>query len=662
MVSKKEYLELIQEIKRHDELYYSACTPEISDYEYDLLTKRVEAIEKEHPEWVSSSSPTQSVSDSLSSGFHTVKHKYPMLSLSNTYNEEEVEDFIKRLQKLLERNEIDFFAELKMDGVAISVRYEKGLYVQAVTRGNGKEGDDVTENVRQIANLPSRLQEEVSLELRGEVYLPVEIFRELNREKEEAGQEVWANPRNAAAGSLKLLDSREVKRRKLHIVFYDVVEMDRAPLERQSEISPFLLKLGLPVFDRENMAKCASTEEIFQFAHSIEKKREGYPFEIDGIVIKLDTIQERKFLGSTGKCPRWAVAYKFAPEKALTEILEITVQVGRTGVLTPVAELLPTPLAGSTISRATLHNQDEVERKDIRVHDRVWIEKGGDVIPKVVSVDLSKRSSNAVPWKMPLHCPSCGEAVFRLEGEVAYRCNNHFSCPAQSLRRISFFVAKGAMDIDHLGEKIVEKLIDAGLIRKLSDIYRLKEEDLSEIEGFKEKSIQNLLKSIQKSKRVSLARFIFALGIKFVGTGGSEILANHFRYLHNLQQASIEELLSLDGVGPKMADSVHEFFRRDENLKEIDELLSLGIELIAPEEKKQGHHFFNKTFVLTGTLEKYGRAEATALIKERGGKVSSSVSSQTDYVLAGSEAGSKLKKAESLGVKILAEEEFNAML
>lgn len=661
MVDRKQYLELIAEIQRHDELYYSDCKPEISDYEYDQLVARVKKIEKDHPDWMSDSSPTQNITDSLSSGFKTVKHTYPMLSLANTYSKEELADFVKRLEKLLERKEIDLFAELKMDGLAISVRYEKGKFHQAVTRGNGKEGDDVTENVRQIVNLPHELKEDSTLELRGEVYLPIQIFRQLNQEKEEAGQDLWANPRNAAAGSLKLLDPKEVKRRKLHVVFYDIVEMEGKSLERHREIPDLLTSLGLPAFAVDDTALCSSLEELIHFSIKIEKKRDHYPFEIDGIVVKLDTIQERKFLGNTGKSPRWAVAYKFAPEQALTQIQAITVQVGRTGVLTPVAELKPTLLAGSTISRATLHNQDEIERKDIRIHDTVLIEKGGDVIPKVVSVDLTKRPPDTKPWKMPTHCPSCGEKAIRVEGEVAYRCVSH-SCPQQSLRRICFFVAKGAMDIDHLGEKIVEKLIDAGFIRKLSDIYRIKAKDLETIEGFKEKSIHNLLESIERSKTVPLARFIFALGIKFVGSGGSEILANHFRSLEALSKASKEELLALEGIGPKVAESIVHFFSQSIHLEEIKELLEVGVSLIIPEEKRTDHPFFNKTFVLTGTLEKYGRAEASTLIKDRGGKVSSSVSRQTDYILAGSEAGSKLKKGESLGIKILSEEEFNAML
>jgi DNA ligase (NAD+) len=662
LVDKKKYLELIREIQKHDDLYYSECKPEISDYKYDQLVINVRKIEKEHPEWVSDSSPTQSISDSLSFGFKAVKHNYPMLSLANTYSNEEVSDFVKRLEKLLERKEIDFFAELKMDGLAISIRYDKGQLAQALTRGNGKEGDDVTENVRQISNLPHQLASPVTIELRGEVYLPIQIFRELNQEKEEAGQDIWANPRNAAAGSLKLLDSREVKKRKLHVVFYDVVEISGSLLERQSQIPDLLNSLGLPIFDKDDRAHCSSLQEIINFAKKIEKKRKDYPFEIDGIVIKLDTLAERKFLGTTGKSPRWAVAYKFAPEQALSQIEAITVQVGRTGVLTPVAELRPTLLAGSTISRATLHNQDEVDRKDIRVHDTVWIEKGGDVIPKVVSVDFNKRPLDTKPWKMPPYCPSCGQEVVCIEGEVAYRCVNSDGCPAQNFKRICFFVAKGAMDIDHLGGKIVEKLMDLGIIRNLADIYRIRTEDLEKVEGFKHKSIQNLIKSIERSKTVPLARFIFALGIKFVGIGGSEILANHFRSLERIEKANKEELLALEGIGPKMAESVVHFFSQQLHIKEVQDLIAEGINLIIPEEKRADHPFFNKTFVLTGSLEKYGRAEAVVLIKERGGKVSSSVSSQTDYLVAGSEAGSKLKKGESLGIQILSEEEFNALL
>jgi len=661
-MNKKEYLDLISEIARHDALYYDECNPEITDFAYDELVKKAKEIEQIHPEWKPSDSPLEKIGESPSPGFKTVKHRYPMLSLANTYSEEELDDFTKRMQKLLEREHVDFFAELKMDGVAISVRYEKGKFVQALTRGNGKEGDDVTINISQLANLPLQLKEPKTVELRGEVYLPIEIFQELNKEKEENGQEVWANPRNAAAGSIKLLDKSEVKRRKLHIVFYDIVEIEDEEIKRQSSISSILTRIGLPTFDQQDTARCKNPKEVLEFAEKIEKKRPFYPFQIDGIVIKLDTLEERGFLGTTGKTPRWAVAYKFAPEQAITTINDITVQVGRTGILTPVAELEPTLLAGSTISRATLHNQDEIDRKDIRIHDTVWIEKGGDVIPKVAGVDFTKRDSHSKAWKMPSFCPSCQSPVVRLESEVAFRCLNSYLCPAQSLRRITFFVAKGAMDIDHLGEKIVEKLLGAKIISSISDIYKITSSDLEKLEGFKEKSIHNLLDSIERSKNVPLARFIFALGIKYVGAGGSEILANHFKNIENIKKATKEELLELEGIGPKMAESIVEFFSKSRHVQEIEELLSLGVEPKAPEEIKSGHPFFQKIFVLTGTLEKYPRAEAAALIKQRGGKVASSVSKETDYLLAGSEAGSKLKKAESLGIKVLSEEEFDSML
>lgn len=660
-INQEEYHELVKQVKRHDELYYAKCTPEISDYEYDQLVKDIEAIEKRHPDWVMASSPTQSVNEKTTSGFKTVQHKIPMLSLANTYSEEELDDFIGRMQRLLEREEIDFFVELKMDGVAISVRYEEGHLVQGVTRGNGKQGDDVTENVKAISNLPLQLKGKnipKALELRGEVYLPIKTFQALNSEKEEAGQDVWANPRNAAAGSLKLLDVAEVKRRKLCVVFYDVVRADGITIKTQSAIPAYIASLGLPCFSGENIARCTSSNEIHQFATTIQNKRASFPFEIDGIVIKVDTIEERKYLGYTGKSPRWAVAYKFAPEQAITSIEDITVQVGRTGVLTPVAELNPVKLAGSTISRATLHNQDEIERKDIRIGDVVVIEKGGDVIPKVVSVDVTKRRSKAKPWKMPRECPGCKKQVVHDETEVAYRCPDPTSCPAGAWRRISFFVSKGAMDIENLGEKVVQKLMEQGMIVKLSDIYRLTKDDLLSLEGFKEKSAQNLIDSIEKSKTTALSRFLFALGIKFVGIGGAEILANHYRSIDAILSATKDDLLDLEGMGPKMADSVIEYLGNPGNIQEIKELLALGVAPTPPAEKRLDHPFADKTFVLTGSLLEYTRTQAATLIKERGGKVSSSVSKKTDFVLAGADPGSKYKKAKSLGVTILSESEF----
>lgn len=665
-VTKSEYEALLETIRRHDEKYYEQAKPEITDYEYDQLLKELEAIEQDHPEWVVADSPTRTLGDAPTAGFKQVKHKHPMLSLSNTYSEEEVKGFIDRIHKLTGNEKSPLSCELKMDGVAVGITYINGRLKSGVTRGNGKVGDDITANVRKIASLPKELKGSdipERLELRGEIFIPKKTFLALNTEREENGEEGWANPRNAAAGSLKLLDSEESGRRGLDIVLYNVAEETSGKLKKQSDTREFLKQFDLPVFAKEHVAVCHTEQEVMEFAHQIEKVRDDFPFEIDGIVIKLDQLSEHKFIGSTGKCPRWATAYKFAPEQAVTVVKEITTQVGRTGVITPVAELEPVLLAGSTIARATLHNQDEVKRKDIRAQDTVIIEKGGDVIPKVVRVDLSKRPDGSVAWEMDTHCPICGTPVERVPGQVAVRCPNRDTCGGQHLRRINFFVAKNAMDIDTLGEKIVAKLVEKGIIANFADIYAIRREDLEGLEGFKDKSINNLLDNIEKSKDVPLARLVFALGIPFVGTQTAELLAQEFGTLEALMEAPFEQFVTIEGVGPKVAESLVEFFATPRNQEEIKTLLERGVRPQKAEKVAASDHpFAGKTFVLTGTLEELTRSEATHLIKERGGKVSGSVSKKTDYVLAGEAAGAKYDKAQKLGVKILSEEEFKKAL
>ena len=540
MATKSEYQKLVKEALHHDKLYFVEARPAISDYQYDQLIKSIEAIEKAHPDWVLANSPTQHVTGDAKtkSKFAQVAHTKPMLSLSNTYSEEELSHFLKRMHKYLEKDVTDFTVELKIDGVALSIRYEKGHLVQAVTRGDGKKGEDVTENVKTIKSLPHMLKGEglpEVLELRGEVYMPLATFQRLNKAKEEAGDDVYANPRNAAAGSLKLLDTKEAAERGLDIFLYDMATGPEE-IKKQSKIAPYLKSLGLPVVDQDLVAVCHSTSQIIDYAHRIEAQRHNLFFEIDGIVIKLDDLVAREHIGMTGKSPRWAVAFKFAPEQEVTIIEDITVQVGRTGVLTPVAELKPVKLAGSTISRATLHNQDEIDRKDIRIGDEVVIEKGGDVIPKVVSVNFAKRKAKGEKWKMPRHCPSCGADVIHVKGQVALRCANP-ECKSQNLRKIIFFAAKDGMDIENMGEKVVVKLSEAGFVTSFSDIYRLSEVELSQIEGFKQKSVNNLLSAIESSKETTLDRFIFALGIKFVGKQTAELIANYVGLLKNSLQS-----------------------------------------------------------------------------------------------------------------------------
>jgi len=664
MMTKQSYDDLCQLIWHHDRLYYIEHRPEISDEEYDHLFTRLEQMEKEHPEWITPASPTQRVREGLTAGFKTVEHKIPMLSLANTYSREEIEDFIKRIEKLVGKKEFAFSVELKMDGIAISATFENGVFVRGATRGDGWKGDDITTNMRTIANLPLRLYgKEIPplLEVRGEVFMPIQVFHQLNEQKAQEGQQEWANPRNAAAGSLKLLDPKMVAERGLTIVFYAIAEESVLPFDIQSEVAPYLHKMGLPTLQYQE--RCHTIDEIWDFAEKVRTLRASLPYQIDGIVIKLDSLKEQQHLGVTGKNPRWAIAYKFAAEQAQTRIRAITVQVGRTGVLTPVAELEPVFLAGSTISRASLHNEEEIERKDIRIGDLATIEKGGDVIPKVISVDLSKRALSSEPWTMPAFCPCCGSAVVRLPGEVAVRCPNEAGCFEQQVRRLVYFSGKEAMDIDHMGEKVIIQLVQRGFVKVPSDIYQLTQEQLFQLTGFKEKSVNNLLASIEKSKEVSFERFIMALGIKYVGTGTAELLASKAGTIEKLGKMSEEALKQIEGVGDKVARSVVDYFANPDNREEIALLLARGVH---PQSTQRsgfiGHPFQSKTFVLTGTLQNYTRSGAAALIKERGGRVSDSVSKKTDYIVAGSDPGSKLDKGRQLGIEILDEEEFTARL
>lgn len=662
MLNKQEYQKLVQEMIEHDKRYYDEVKPLISDYEYDQKMALLRSFEKKHPEWIDPDSPAQRVAESATEGFTQRAHLIPMYSLENTYSEEEVADFLKRVHKTIEK--VEFCCELKMDGTAISLLYEKGKLLHATTRGNGKVGDDVTANIKTISSIPLHLKGAHfpdKIEIRGEVYMSLATFCALNASREEEGLEPFANPRNAAAGSLKLLDPKETARRKLQIVAYGFGG-EVSGVTTQTEVHAKLHEWGLPTGSKSHLAKAKNLSEIMAFAKKIQEERPHLPFEIDGIVVKVDSLKAQATLGHTGKVPRFAIAYKFAPEQAHTQIREITVQVGRSGVLTPVAELEPVFLAGSTISRATLHNEEEVARKDIRVGDSVIIEKGGDVIPKVVSVDLKKRSTHSKPWKMPTKCPICHTTVTRVEGEVAVRCPNP-RCTGQRLRRIIYFASKHAMDIENLGEKVAEQLIDLGLVTRPSDIYLLDELSLSRLEGFKEKSIRNLLESIHASRKCPLSRFIMGLGIRHVGTETAELLADHFGTLEPLLKAKEEELLQIEGIGEKTAKIIHETLHDPEVLEEIKELLAHGVKPQKSAVKKiEGHPFAGKTFVLTGTLPIYSREEATRLIKERGGKVSGSVSKETDFLLLGADPGSKYDKAKKLGIRILEENEFKHLL
>jgi len=661
--TQQEYIELAEELIEHDKHYYDEAKPVISDYEYDQKMAALIQYEKAHPDHILPHSPSARISESATEGFKQRSHLAPMMSLNNTYSEEELADFIKRVHKLLEKKEVAFCCELKMDGTSLSLRYDKGHLVHATTRGNGRLGDDVTANIKTIKSVPLKLSGSHFpdvMEVRGEVILSLATFRALNAQREEEGLEPFVNPRNAAAGSLKLLDPREVAKRKLNLVTYGIGE-GQSPIATQHEVHHYLKKMGLPIAKTEYVVVCHTLDEIMKFARKIEKERDSLPFEIDGIVVKVDELKWHSQLGVTGKAPRYAVAYKFAPEQASTRINDIVVQVGRTGVLTPVAELEPIFLAGSTISRATLHNQDEVARKDIRIGDWVSIEKAGDVIPQVVKVDFKKRHKDSKPWHMPKHCPLCKTEVVHVKGEVAVRCPNP-KCDGQKMKRIQYFASKHAMDIEHMGEKVAEQLVEKGLVSRISDIYLLDEKMLAQLDGFKEKSIHNLLKSIEGSRKCPLSRFIMGLGIKYVGTETAELLAEETGDIDTLIHMKEEDFVSIEGIGEKTAKAIAAFFRDADNREEIKLLLRHGVEPQKMKKKMTGHDFSGKTFVLTGALEHYSRDEAAALIKERGGKVSGSVSKNTDYVLVGEDPGSKYDKAKELGIKILSEEQFRKML
>lgn len=661
--TRKQYLQLVEKIIEHDKHYYDECKPEISDQEYDKLMHELFRVEKEHPDWVIPESPTQRVGEGLTKGFIQKEHLVPMLSLANTYSEEELSDWVKRVHKLLEKKQVDFCCELKIDGTAISLFYEKGKLVHALTRGNGKKGDDVTRNIKTIHSVPLKLKGRNfpdQMEIRGEVFLALSTFRALNAEREEEGLERFANPRNAAAGSLKLLEPKEVAKRKLNLICYGIAE--NSPEKTQYDTIHFLKEAGLPVCKSEYIVRAHDLKQILKFAEKTNKQRHDLAYEIDGIVVKVDELRSHNMLGVTGKTPRYAVAYKFAAEEAHTRINDIVVQVGRSGTLTPVAELEPVHLAGSTISRATLHNADEIKRKDIRVGDWVTIEKGGDVIPKVVKVDLNKRPHSSKSWKMPKECPVCHSEVVQREGEVAVRCPNP-KCKGQRMRRILYFASKQAMDIDHMGEKVVEQLVDKGLVSRPSDIYTLDEAALLKLEGFKEKSIQNLLESIGASRDCTLARFIMGLGIKYVGSETADLLAHEAGDLERFVNLREEQLLRMEGIGEKTARAIVEYLEDKEHLKEMQRLLDLGVKPRKVSRKKaSGHAFSGKTFVLTGALKHYTRDDASDLIRERGGKVSGSVSKKADYILAGEDPGSKYDKAKEWGIRILSESQFLKML
>lgn len=665
--------ELRQQVAHHDELYYRRAQPEISDRDYDRLKAELAELENTFPEFALAGSPTQRVGDDRLEGFQTYRHRQPMQSLDNTYSEAELRAFHARLVKLFGRDDLAYVVEPKIDGLAVSVTYERGRLVRAVTRGNGEEGDDITANARTIRGLPHELQPVAGrefpevIEVRGEIYFTTAEFQRINAEREEAGEALYANPRNLAAGTIKQLDSREVAKRKLEIVLYGVGFCEPAVAESQAEFHALVKSWGLPTVEREWRAKGA--DEIWAAVAELDRLRHSFRYGTDGAVVKLDNFRLQREAGRTSKAPRWAIAYKFEPERAETRINAITVQVGRTGVLTPVAELEPVFLSGTTVSRATLHNRDEIERKDIRVGDFVVVEKAGEIIPAVVQVNVQRRAPECRPYEFPSSCPVCGTAVVHYEGEVAMRCPN-LSCPAQVRRRLGHFVSKAALDIDGLGTAMVEELVARGWVKELPDIFRLRREDLLTLGKDVEKSTDNLLAAIDAAKTRELWRVVHGLGIPHVGVAASKDLAAHFGDLERLAEAKREDFIVnkesvISGIGEVMAAAIIGFFNEPRNRALVSELIRAGLRPLVPAKPSAGSgnaQFVGKTFVLTGTLPTLTREEATAMIEAAGGKASGSVSKKTSYVLAGAEAGSKLEKAQQLGVPVIDEAEFRRML
>ena len=657
----KRAAQLRREIGEHNRRYYEEAAPTISDREYDALYRELSDLEKRFPKLAAPNSPTQRVGETPLKAFAQITHRVPMLSLDNTYSEEEITDFYRRMERLLPNKKIPVVIEPKVDGVAVSLLYEKGELRYAATRGDGTVGDDITQNIRTIRAVPKQLKGNVPnvLEVRGEAYLDKNGFAKLNAERREAGLPEFANPRNAAAGSLKQLDPAIAAKRPLGVVCYGTGLIEGAKLEKHSELFALLRKLGLPGTERWWLAD--SVEEILRAIHELDRIRHDFAYQTDGAVVKVDAFSQREVLGFTAKSPRWAIAFKYEAERVETRLLDILVQVGRTGTLTPVAALEPVVVSGSTVSRATLHNEEEIERKDIRIGDTVLIEKAGEVIPAVVGVRTDLRTGREKKFRMPKHCPECGSAVVKDEGQVAVRCVNS-QCPAQVRRRIEHFASRGAMHIEGLGEAVVNQLVQQKLLTDVADIYALKAPELIELERMGEKSVTNLLEAIEQSKSRPLWRLLFGLGILHVGVSASRALADHFPNLDALMGSSVDELQQIPDVGEVVGQSIHNFFREPHNLAVIEKLRKAGLRFEAePKAEGAAPGFKNTTWVITGTLSQ-SRDEIAELIRARGGKVSGSVTKKTSYVLAGEEAGSKLEKARKLGVRVLNEGEFRKML
>ena len=664
MVVRRELEKLRDEIRRHDELYYVDAAPEISDREYDELLEKLQKLEAAHPELITPDSPSQRVGGRPAEGFPEVVHTRPMMSLDNSYNIEELRAFDERCRRLAEGRTLEYVAELKIDGLSLSLQYEDGLLVRGVTRGDGRIGEDVTQNARTIRSVPLRLKTKsiaTGLEVRGEVFLPRDVFERTNAEREEAGEPRFMNPRNAAAGAIRQLDSRLVARRKLDMFVYDLLVNGRKPFPTHWESLDWLESAGFRV--NPHRKRCQTIDEVIDFANEKEALRDDLGYEIDGLVVKVNSTALQDEFGATSKAPRWAIAYKYPARQASTKVLDIFVSVGRTGAITPVALLEPVFLAGTTVQRSTLHNEDEIQRLGLKIGDWVMIEKSGEIIPKVLSVITSKRTGKEKDFEMPTRCPVCNGLISRPEGEVVARCVAA-DCQAQLMGRLLHFASRRAMRIEGLGEVLAEQLVAEKLVKDVGDLYSLTLEQVAALPRMAKKSAGNLLAQIEASKSRDLANLIFALGIRHVGERTAGILAHELGSLEKLTKATVAELDAIPEIGLTVAESVRDWFDDEGNRALCDRLRAAGV--TTESQRRNGgtvdERFVGKQFVLTGTLESFTRDEARALIEARGGRVNSSVSKKTDYVVAGEAAGSKLDKAQSLGVTIVDEDAFKTML
>lgn len=655
---EKRLKELRNLINYHDYRYYVLDSPEISDAEYDELMKELISIEEAHPELVTPDSPTQRVGAPPAEGFLPVRHRSRMLSLADAFSFDELSAFFERVGRVLPGEEVDYVCELKIDGTAISLNYEDGLLTRGATRGDGETGEDITSNIKTIRSIPLRLQLEeppAFMEVRGEAYFSKEQFEEINKERSKEGLSLFANPRNAAAGSLRQLDPSITARRELDSIFYSLGYVSGISFGTHWEVLQFLKKAGFKI--SKYAERAGDSQEVFDFCSRWQERRDTLPYEIDGGVIKVDSLDQQARLGATSKSPRWAIAYKFPAEQRTTKVVDITVNVGRTGAVTPVAILEPVRVAGSTVSRATLHNEDEMRRKDVRIGDTVIVQKAGDVIPEVVAPVTSKRTGAERVYRMPKKCPVCGADVVRPPDEAVARCTG-IACPAQIFERILHWASRGAMDIDGLGPAVVSQLLEKGMIEDVADLYYLTKEDLLEIEHFADKAAENLLNAIEVSRNRPLSKLLFGLGVRHVGSHVASVLAKHYPSMENLKGASYDDLVMTKEVGPRIAESVVAFFKQNRNLRVLDKLKQAGARMKEAHKAEVPQKLARLTFVLTGTLTRFTREQAKEIIEGLGGEVSSSVSRRTDYVVAGENPGSKYDKARELGVKILNEEEF----